>query len=208
MHAGVLITATQGRSISTSWSPDEKWTQLLVHLVVSQNIVCLRFDPSFSEEQALADIQHVRINGESGFQQHARAKFVHVGECNEIRLASGARICNDEVEKPLFPLSRKEEDTSCLHFAMRLLYSFGCMPDWSWLTERLPGAPMTEAPTALGELTEAPTTNGKRAQLFSNKTKSQRSGGNNSSASYTNSPASYRAVRDTAAITAATKARL
>ncbi len=106
------------------------------------NVVCVRFDPSSTEEEALADISNVRITGEDDFQENSRSQLVAVGTCGEGGLQKGAAVANAEMDKPLFPMSTANNDTSCLHFAMRLLHSFGCMPNWEWLGNQLPGAPM------------------------------------------------------------------
>ena len=133
MHAGVLVRA-HGPQIVADWSPKNKaWHQLLVHLVVVRNTVCLKFDLSDDAGTACEDICAVEDVGSQG-----KTRLVHVGRVDASRLAQAAATASKELEKPLFPLSRAEEDTSCLHFAMRLLYAMGVMPKWEWLTAQLP----------------------------------------------------------------------
>ena len=89
------------------------------------NVVCVRFDASVTEEEALADIANVTIGGEVDFQERSKVRFLPVGVCREDGLQKGAETANAEIDKPLFPMSTAANDTSCLHFAMRLLHTFG-----------------------------------------------------------------------------------
>eukprot|EP00656_Telonema_subtile_P012803 TRINITY_DN16471_c0_g1_i2.p1 TRINITY_DN16471_c0_g1~~TRINITY_DN16471_c0_g1_i2.p1 ORF type:complete len:202 (-),score=22.87 TRINITY_DN16471_c0_g1_i2:215-820(-) len=135
LHAGVLLRAP-GPQIRATWCHDTS-SQLLAHLLVVRNIVCLKFDLSDTMETASEDMRSLDHLGPD-----AKTEFVFVGQTTEEHLAGAAALASEEIDKPLFPLSRAEEDTSCLHFSMRMLHQLGCMPEWDWLVEQLPDAPL------------------------------------------------------------------
>ena len=60
-------------------------------------------------------------------------------------LETALQVARSEVAKPVFALSRLEEDTSCLHFAMRLLFALGCMPSWEKVMMSMPDAPLRKS---------------------------------------------------------------
>lgn len=97
------MKAPEDRPFGASWS-GERWQQLLIHLVVVGNVVCLRFDLSNTEDEACIDIKAVQIGDHVRFED-AIAKLVPLGQISSASIANAATIANAEIEKPVFPLS-------------------------------------------------------------------------------------------------------
>eukprot|EP00658_Telonema_sp_P-2_P061802 TRINITY_DN50469_c0_g2_i1.p1 TRINITY_DN50469_c0_g2~~TRINITY_DN50469_c0_g2_i1.p1 ORF type:complete len:246 (-),score=51.72 TRINITY_DN50469_c0_g2_i1:182-919(-) len=147
LHAGVMVRAPGGvKQIQCTWR-DLLSAQLLAHLVVADNTVCIRFDMSDTEVELFQDVACIHQLGDD-----PECRAIWVGRATERELAGAAVLAGEELEKPLAPLSREEGDTSCLHFAMRLLHRLGCMPKWDWLVQQLPGAPLSAQARSLAKL--------------------------------------------------------
>lgn len=113
------------------------WQYLLVHLAVSRNTVCIRLELSQSLAIAAQDVSNIY-----GLSEDAKTRFIPCGLAYQRHISAALQVARDEMAKPVFALSREEEDTSCLHFAMRLLHALECMPPWNKIVALMPDAPL------------------------------------------------------------------
>ena len=120
-------------------------SNLLIHMIERRNVVRVLFEMSDDDSKTLEEIGNVNLVNAPDFPKKCVRRLVPLGTIETLKsehLESAARLIESELEKPLFPLSKANADTSCLHLAMRLANTFGCMPKWAWLKTKLPDAPV------------------------------------------------------------------
>lgn len=153
MHTGILLrTNKEGMRYELPYVKGgyrTTYSHLLIHMIERRNVVRVLFEFSNTDSEILERVGDV---GLLEFPEKCVRRLVSLGTTKSLKceeLESAARLIERELEKPLFPLSKSEADTSCLHLAMRLANAFDCMPKWTWLKTQLPDAPVEKTHSRL-----------------------------------------------------------
>jgi hypothetical protein len=147
MHTGILLKFPKRITHKLPYVKGgyrTEYSNLLIHMIERRNVVRVLFEMSNSVEAPLKHIGDVDLVNAPNFSRTCIRKLVPLGKISiqSEHLTQAAKLIETELEKPLFPLSKSNLDTSCLHLAMRLAHVFGCMPKWVWLKTKLPDAPV------------------------------------------------------------------
>eukprot|EP00938_MAST-03A_sp_MAST-3A-sp1_P006582 g6582.t1 len=156
MHTGILLrNRKQGIRHELPYVKGgyrTTYSNLLIHMIERRNVVIERrnvvrvlFEMADDDSKTLEEIGNVDLVNAPDFPKKCVRRLVPLGTIETLKsehLESAARLIETELEKPLFPLSKANEDTSCLHLSMRLASTLGCMPKWTWLKNKLPDAPV------------------------------------------------------------------
>ena len=149
MHTGILLrNRKQGIRHELPYVKGgyrTTYSNLLIHMIERRNVVRVLFEMADDDSKTLEEIGNVDLVNAPDFPKKCVRRLVSLGTVETLKsehLESAARLIETELEKPLFPLSKANEDTSCLHLSMRLASTLGCMPKWTWLKNKLPDAPV------------------------------------------------------------------
>ena len=149
MHTGILLrNRKQGIRHELPYVKGgyrTTYSNLLIHMIERRNVVRVLFEMADDDSKTLEEIGNVDLVNAPDFPKKCVRRLVPLGTIETLKsehLESAARLIETELEKPLFPLSKANEDTSCLHLSMRLASTLGCMPKWTWLKNKLPDAPV------------------------------------------------------------------
>ena len=149
MHTGILLrNRKQGIRHELPYVKGgyrTTYSNLLIHMIERRNVVRVLFEMADDDSKTLEEIGNVDLVNAPDFPKKCVRRLVSLGTIETLKsehLESAARLIETELEKPLFPLSKANEDTSCLHLSMRLASTLGCMPKWTWLKNKLPDAPV------------------------------------------------------------------
>lgn len=129
IHVGTLFKA-HGEQIDASWSRC-KYTQMLVHLLMHNGQVSVKFDLSDSDSTAQEDVGRI-LQGTDGIE------LIHLGIVVEDELARLANVANSEIKKCLVPKSLDDEHTNCFLFTKRLIAAAGLRPSEQDILEKIP----------------------------------------------------------------------